>query len=82
MHQRQKHFNLLKKFKFKLDCQSLETIFMSFIRPTLEYADCIWAGTYEIDLSKLDKVQIDAMWITSGAVARSTIFMKNFVGQV
>ena len=68
-----KKLNLIKKLKFKLDRQSLEVIFMSFIRPTLEYADCIWAGTYEIDLGKLDKVQIDAMRIVSGAVARSNI---------
>ena len=42
---------------------------MSFIRLTLAYADYIWAGTYEIHLSKLDKVQIDAMQIVSEAVA-------------
>ena len=46
---------------------------MSFIRPTLEYADCIWAGAYETGLSKRDKVQIDVMRIVSGAAARSDI---------
>ena len=68
-----KKLNLIRKLKFKLGHQSLQTIFMSFIRPTLEYADCIWAGTYEVYLSKHDKVQIDAMWIVSGAVACSNI---------
>ena len=65
--------NILKNLKLKLDCQSIETIFISFIRPALEYADCTWSGTYEIDLSKLDKIQIDAMWIVSGAVACSNL---------
>ena len=56
-----KRLNLLKYFKFKLDRKTLETIFVSFIQPTLEYADCVWGGTYDIDLDILDKIQIDAM---------------------
>ena len=65
--------NLMKRLKFKLDRKSLETIYMSFIRPTLEYSDCVWAGTYENELSKLDAIQVDAMRIVSGAIARSKI---------
>ena len=64
---------LLKRLKLKLDHQSLEISFMSFIRPTLAYADCIWAGTYDIELSKRDKVQIEAMRMVSGAVTCSYI---------
>ena len=47
-----KNLKLLEKLTFKFDLQYLETIFMSFIRITLEYADFMWAGTYDIDLSK------------------------------
>ena len=30
------------KLKFKLDHKSLETIYIAFIRPLLEYGDVIW----------------------------------------
>ena len=65
--------NLMKAFKFELDRKSLETIYLSFIRPSMEYGDVLFAGTYESDLSKLDKLQVDAMRIVSGATERSNI---------
>ena len=76
--------NLLKKLKFKLDRQSLESIFMSFLRPTLAYPDYIWAGTYEIDQSKLDSVQLMQCRLYQELmhIQISTIFIKNLVGQV
>ena len=32
----------MRKLKFDLDQKSLETIYISFIRPILEYVDIIW----------------------------------------
>ena len=37
--------------KFTLDRKSLETVYLSFIWPSLEYASTLWAGAYENDLS-------------------------------
>ena len=34
--------NVMRKLKFKLDRRSLQTIYISFIRPLLEYADIVW----------------------------------------
>jgi hypothetical protein len=68
-----KRLNLMKHFKFKLDRRSLEVIYTSYIRPTLEYADCVWYGAYAIDLDLLDNVQVNAMRIMTGATARSNI---------
>ena len=34
--------NLMRTFKFELDRKTLETIYISIIRPLLEYADVIW----------------------------------------
>jgi hypothetical protein len=65
--------NMMKAFKFKLDRRSLEIIYMSFIRPTLEYADVLFTGTYDSDLCKLDMLQVEAMRIVTGATARSNI---------
>ena len=69
-----KRLNVMKYFKFKLDRKTLETIYTSFIRPTLEYADSVWAGTYDIDLNLLNNIQVKAMRIVTGAPARSNIY--------
>ena len=52
---------MLKSLKFSLDRKSLETIFVSFIGPSLEYANTLWAGAYEKDLIKLDSLEVEAM---------------------
>lgn len=40
--------NIMRKLKFTLDRKSLETIYFSFIRPLLEYADVVWGQLYPI----------------------------------
>ena len=37
-----KRINIMRKLKFVLDRTSLETIYKSFVRPLLEYADVTW----------------------------------------
>jgi hypothetical protein len=34
--------NILRKFKFILDRKTLEKVYLTFIRPILEYADVVW----------------------------------------
>ena len=34
--------NIMRKLKFKLDRKALETFYLVFIRPILEYGDVIW----------------------------------------
>jgi hypothetical protein len=34
--------NILRKFKFIPDRKTLEKIYLTFIRPILEYADVVW----------------------------------------
>ena len=70
-----KKVNMLKQFKFDLDRKSLETIYFSFIRPSMEYGDVLFAGTYESDLCKLDRLQVDAMRIVTGATEKSNIVL-------
>jgi hypothetical protein len=65
--------DLMRGLKYKLDRRSLETIYKSFVRPSLEYGDCLWAGTYDTDLIKLDAIQNEALRIVTGATARSNI---------
>jgi FixJ family two-component response regulator len=43
--------NILRKFKFILDRKTLETIYITFIRPLLEYADVVWDTKTQILIS-------------------------------
>ena len=47
--------NIMRKLKFDLDRKSLETIYISFIRPILEYADIIWDNCSQQDEQELEK---------------------------
>ena len=57
-----KRVDMLKALKYKLNRKTLETIYLSFVRPLLEYADvvCDNAPRHEKYLD-LEKLQIDAM---------------------
>ena len=68
-----KKLDMMRALKFKLDRKSLEIIFFSFILPVIDYADVIYAGTYDSDLCKLDRIQVDAMRIVTGATEKSNI---------
>ena len=57
----------------KIYRQSLETIYLSFIRPCLEYGDQLFTNANEYDLAKLESIQIEAMRIAVGATARCNI---------
>ena len=47
--------NVLRKLKFTLSKQALSNIYLTFIRPVLEYACEVWDGCYERDIEKLEK---------------------------
>jgi hypothetical protein len=68
-----KRLNAVTPLKFKLDKRSLEIIYLSFILPTMEYGNIVWGGTYDSDLAKLERIQVDALRLITGATARSNI---------
>ncbi|MCG7877682.1 MAG: reverse transcriptase domain-containing protein [Candidatus Thiodiazotropha endolucinida] len=59
--------NVMRKFKFTLDRQALEKIYVSFIRPLLEYADVVWDNCTRYEVIALEKIQIEAARIVTGA---------------
>ena len=63
----QNRLNLLKIYKYKVSRSTLEKMYFVFIRPLLEYADIVWAGAHDKDLLKLDRLQVEAMRIVTGA---------------
>lgn len=62
-----KRVNIMRKLKFMLDRKSLEIIYISFIRPILEYADVVWGNAFQYELDLLDKIQNECARIVSGA---------------
>jgi len=58
---------VLRRLKFIIDRKSLETIYMTFIRPKLEYACQIWDDCTNEDKAALEKVQLNAARIVTGA---------------
>jgi hypothetical protein len=46
--------------------QALSNIYLTFIRPVLEYACEVWDGCYERDIEKLEKIQLGAARIVTG----------------
>ena len=59
--------NIMRKLKFKLDRKSLETIYLTFIRPILEYGDVVWNNCTQYEKEELEKIQTEAARIATGA---------------
>ena len=53
--------------KFFLDRKSLETIYLTFIRPLLEYADVVLGNCTSYEKQELEKIQTQAARIVTGA---------------
>ena len=54
--------------KHRLDRRSLEMIYISFIRPVLEYGSVVWVGCSDGLRDSLEHVQLQAARIVTGAI--------------
>ena len=59
--------NLLRMLKFTIDWKSLVTIYFTYIRSLLEYADIIWANYSQQECNEIDKIQLEAGRIVTGS---------------
>ena len=62
-----KRINIMHKLKFILDRKSLETIYISFIRPILEYGDILFDNCSQQEKQDLESIQHEAARIVTGA---------------
>ena len=62
-----KKLNILRSLKFDLDRQTLQIMFFSFIRPIIEYGDIIFDNCPHYSSEKLEKINIEAARIVTGA---------------
>ena len=59
--------NVLRSLKFNLDRRTLQIMYFSFIRPTLEYGDIIWDNCQIYHKDRIEKLNIEAARIITGA---------------
>ena len=59
--------NVMRRLKFCLHRKYLETIYLTFIRPILEYADVVWENYLDYEKQELDQIQTEAARIVTGA---------------
>ena len=59
--------NIMRQLKFALDKRSLQSIYFSFIRPVLEYANVVWDNCTQYEANELEKIQIEAARIVTGS---------------
>ena len=52
--------NIMKTLKFILYRETLETNYISFVRPVLGYGSPVWSDCKASDEEKLDSVQLNA----------------------
>ena len=70
----------MRKVKYELDRRSLEIIYISFIRPILEYGDVVWSNGVTATIRKhknLKKIQIKAARIVTGTTNLVSIQASN-----
>jgi len=68
-----KQLNVLRKLKYRLNRNYLEEIYLTFIRPVLEYASEVWDNCGQINSDRLEKVQLEAVRIVTGLPSFASI---------
>ena len=66
--------NVMRKLKFEFDRKSLETVYLTFIRPILEYADIVWDNCTQFEKNELDKIQNEAARIVTELVSIRALY--------
>ena len=64
---------MMRTLKFRLKRDSLNQIYVSFLRPVLEYASVVWDNCTKREKENLDKVQIEAARIVTGITRSASI---------
>ena len=64
---------VLRKLKFKVSRNFLETVYLSFIRPRLEYAGKVWDNCTLADAERLEKILLEAARIVTGLTSYASL---------
>jgi hypothetical protein len=63
----------MRKFKFILDRRTIEKIYLTFIRPLLEYGDVVWDCKTVYLTNKLESVQAEAARVVTGGTRQVSL---------
>ena len=63
----------MRKLKFQLDWKSLQTSYLSLIRPLPECADVVWNNCTQYESDEFDKIQNEVARIVTGATKLASI---------
>ena len=66
----------MRKLKFLLDRRSLEIMYVSFIRPLLEFADVVWDNCTVYEVNAREKIQLEAARIVNGTTKLVSLEMQ------
>ena len=66
-----KMIGVLRKLKMNISRKCLNQMFLSYIKPILEYADVVWDGCSIDNTDRLERIQLEAARIVTG-LTRST----------
>jgi hypothetical protein len=61
-----KTLGIMKKMKFTLSRRALNQIYLSYIRPIIEYSCIVWDGCSESCVDRLEKIQNEAARVVTG----------------
>ena len=61
-----KQISYLRKIKYQLSKQTLNTLYCTYIRPLLEYGSEVWDCSTQADANRLEQVQLNAARIVTG----------------
>ena len=64
--------NLMKQFKYKWTRKSLETCYLAFVRPLLEYGDIVFNNCDDESSELLENTQLEAIRLILGAKIRTS----------
>jgi hypothetical protein len=68
-----KQVAVLRKLKFKVSRNFLETMYLTFIRPLLEYAGEVWDNCTLADSERLEQIQLEAARIVTGLTSYASL---------
>ena len=61
-----KHISFLRKIKYQLSKQTLNTLYCTYIRPLFDYSSEVWDGCSQTDANISEQVQLNAARIVTG----------------
>ena len=71
---------MMRKIKFSVKRKTLEQLYVSFLRPIIEYSSVVWDGCTELEKETIEKIQHEAARIVTG-LTRS-VSLENLYNEI